>query len=270
MQALSLQLADSYIGAFGKLAGHSNTLVVPANAGDTAGMITQALGIFRNVDSASEELGSFPLALLSTLLAVFGFVGEGMKGAGASVVLHRLCVFVVTYTRRKDTRDGEGYTFFPLTLGTIHRGISSLKIFLWWTQEKRLLVCLITSSAEQRASSSTVLEPGNKLLNVQEVWTTCTCIPVCIYVHVCRHTDMSETSTTPPGYPVRAVPKTAVVYHLAISYPVQRTTRMHVYMETPLQTSSVFTWRVEGKRRARKGPGVWAWPHVGRERTRGK
>ncbi|PHJ25149.1 spfh domain band 7 family protein [Cystoisospora suis] len=52
MQALSLQLADSYIGAFGKLASHSNTLVVPANAGDTASMITQALGIFRNVDSA--------------------------------------------------------------------------------------------------------------------------------------------------------------------------------------------------------------------------
>lgn len=60
MQALSLQLADSYIGAFGKLASHSNTLVVPANAGDTASMITQALGIFRNVDSASEEMPPCP------------------------------------------------------------------------------------------------------------------------------------------------------------------------------------------------------------------
>lgn len=50
MQALSLQLADNYISAFGHLAKSSNTLVVPANAGDAASMLTQALTIFKHVD----------------------------------------------------------------------------------------------------------------------------------------------------------------------------------------------------------------------------
>ncbi|PFH33766.1 SPFH domain / Band 7 family protein [Besnoitia besnoiti] len=52
MQALSLQLADNYISAFSKLGKSCNTLVVPANAADIAGMVTQALTIFKSVDAS--------------------------------------------------------------------------------------------------------------------------------------------------------------------------------------------------------------------------
>ncbi|KAL8449938.1 hypothetical protein Emag_003499 [Eimeria magna] len=52
MQALSLQLAENYVSAFGRLAEKSNTLIVPADAADTARMLGQALGVFRAVDSS--------------------------------------------------------------------------------------------------------------------------------------------------------------------------------------------------------------------------
>lgn len=47
--AVSLRLAEQYIAAFGRLAKAGNTLVLPANAGDAAGMVAQALAVFSTV-----------------------------------------------------------------------------------------------------------------------------------------------------------------------------------------------------------------------------
>ncbi|NWR65472.1 STML2 protein, partial [Bucorvus abyssinicus] len=44
--AASLSVAEQYVSAFSKLAKDSNTLLLPANAGDVTNMVTQALGIY--------------------------------------------------------------------------------------------------------------------------------------------------------------------------------------------------------------------------------
>ena len=41
-----------YVEAFSKLAKESNTLLLPANAGDPAAMVAQALGVFGTVSKA--------------------------------------------------------------------------------------------------------------------------------------------------------------------------------------------------------------------------
>lgn len=45
--AVAMRLAEQYIRAFGAMAKQSNTLVVPANVGDAAGMVASALAIFK-------------------------------------------------------------------------------------------------------------------------------------------------------------------------------------------------------------------------------
>ena len=57
MHALSLQLAENYVTAFGRLAEGSNTLIVPADAANTAQMLGQALGVFRAVDKSGKVHG---------------------------------------------------------------------------------------------------------------------------------------------------------------------------------------------------------------------
>ncbi|XP_053304577.1 stomatin-like protein 2, mitochondrial [Spea bombifrons] len=44
--AASLTIAEQYVSAFSKLAQESNTILLPANAGDITGMVTQAMGIY--------------------------------------------------------------------------------------------------------------------------------------------------------------------------------------------------------------------------------
>jgi len=44
-EAASLKVAEQYVGAFGNLAKESNTLIVPANAADVAGMVSQAMAV---------------------------------------------------------------------------------------------------------------------------------------------------------------------------------------------------------------------------------
>lgn len=52
--AVSLQVAEKYVDAFGKLAKESNTVVVPAGLGDMGGLIASGLGIFDKIrDSKS-------------------------------------------------------------------------------------------------------------------------------------------------------------------------------------------------------------------------
>ncbi|KAL8274396.1 hypothetical protein Esti_001718 [Eimeria stiedai] len=60
MQALSLQLAENYVSAFGRLAEKSNTLIVPADAADAARMLSQALGVFRAVDTSMARAPPLP------------------------------------------------------------------------------------------------------------------------------------------------------------------------------------------------------------------
>jgi len=47
--AVAMRLAEQYIDAFRQLARNSNTLVLPASANDTAGMVAQALTVFDSI-----------------------------------------------------------------------------------------------------------------------------------------------------------------------------------------------------------------------------
>merc|ERR1719376_1417517 len=49
-QAASLAVAENYVKAFGELAKESNTLLLPANAGDVTGMVTQAMSIYKKLE----------------------------------------------------------------------------------------------------------------------------------------------------------------------------------------------------------------------------
>lgn len=45
-EAVQLRVAEQYVTSFGKLAQASNTMIVPANVADIAGMIGSAMGVF--------------------------------------------------------------------------------------------------------------------------------------------------------------------------------------------------------------------------------
>lgn len=54
-EAVSLRLADEYIKAFGNLAKHNNTMIVPSNVADVSSFIAQATSMFRNVKNNKDE-----------------------------------------------------------------------------------------------------------------------------------------------------------------------------------------------------------------------
>jgi regulator of protease activity HflC (stomatin/prohibitin superfamily) len=47
LQAVNLRVAEQYIGEFGKLAKTNNTVILPANVGDIAGMIATAMSVVK-------------------------------------------------------------------------------------------------------------------------------------------------------------------------------------------------------------------------------
>jgi len=47
--AVTLEVAEKYVAAFGNIAQKGNTMLLPSNAGDPASMVAQALGIFNTV-----------------------------------------------------------------------------------------------------------------------------------------------------------------------------------------------------------------------------
>lgn len=49
--AVSWKLAEQYINAFEKLAKENNTVILPANAGDTSSMVAQAAAIFKQLSN---------------------------------------------------------------------------------------------------------------------------------------------------------------------------------------------------------------------------
>lgn len=50
-EAISLKIAEQYVEAFGKLAKESNTIIIPSNAGDISGVISQSLSIFNAIQN---------------------------------------------------------------------------------------------------------------------------------------------------------------------------------------------------------------------------
>jgi len=55
LNAASLNVAQSYIDAFGKLAKENNTLILPANASDVTGTVASAVGIYQKI---AESVGN--------------------------------------------------------------------------------------------------------------------------------------------------------------------------------------------------------------------
>lgn len=63
--AVSLKVAEQYVGAFGKLAQEGTTVLLPANAGDAGSMVAQALSVFDAVrarPAAGESKGPWSAA----------------------------------------------------------------------------------------------------------------------------------------------------------------------------------------------------------------
>ena len=61
--AISLRIAEQYVGAFEKLAKNSTTMLLPANANDAGSMVAQAMSVFETVRASranSKELGGNP------------------------------------------------------------------------------------------------------------------------------------------------------------------------------------------------------------------
>ncbi|KAJ8954803.1 hypothetical protein NQ318_014915 [Aromia moschata] len=52
--AASLSIAEQYVRAFNKLAKTSNTLIIPANAGDVSSLVTQAMTVYSSITKAQE------------------------------------------------------------------------------------------------------------------------------------------------------------------------------------------------------------------------
>jgi regulator of protease activity HflC (stomatin/prohibitin superfamily) len=55
MNAVNLRVAEQYIGEFGKLAKENNTLIIPSNLSDVAGMVSAAVSVFKNVDTEKKS-----------------------------------------------------------------------------------------------------------------------------------------------------------------------------------------------------------------------
>lgn len=53
--AAQLRVAEQYVEAFRHLAKQANTLLLPANAGDPASMVAQALGVYKTVSSSQQQ-----------------------------------------------------------------------------------------------------------------------------------------------------------------------------------------------------------------------
>jgi regulator of protease activity HflC (stomatin/prohibitin superfamily) len=53
--AVNLMVAERYMDAFGKIAKEGNTLLLPANVGDPAGVITQAMSIFQTIQKSNNK-----------------------------------------------------------------------------------------------------------------------------------------------------------------------------------------------------------------------
>lgn len=61
MNAVNLQVAEKYVEAFANLAKQGNTLVVPANLGDMATLVTSAMSMVKSANTAGVRPAAAPL-----------------------------------------------------------------------------------------------------------------------------------------------------------------------------------------------------------------
>ena len=61
-EAVSLKIAEEYVQAFGKLAHHGTTVLMPANANDIGGTVAQALAVFDTIRSGRNAAATSALA----------------------------------------------------------------------------------------------------------------------------------------------------------------------------------------------------------------
>jgi hypothetical protein len=52
-KAVKLRIAEQYVKAFGEMAKTNNTMIVPTQPSNVAGMVATALGIYKNIDLAT-------------------------------------------------------------------------------------------------------------------------------------------------------------------------------------------------------------------------
>jgi C-terminal region of band_7 len=57
-EAVSMTVAQQYVEAFSKIAQKGNTMIVPADAGNVAAMVTQATSVFQRMAAASQPQGA--------------------------------------------------------------------------------------------------------------------------------------------------------------------------------------------------------------------
>ncbi len=57
-EAVSLNIAEKYVDAFGKLAKSSTTILLPADAGNAGGMVAQALSVFDSIREGRSDAAS--------------------------------------------------------------------------------------------------------------------------------------------------------------------------------------------------------------------
>jgi len=60
-QAASLSIAEQYIQAFGNLAKKGNTIILPANSGDVASMVTQAMSVYTSISNKTAPDSTQPV-----------------------------------------------------------------------------------------------------------------------------------------------------------------------------------------------------------------
>lgn len=55
MDAMNLRIAEAYLGEFGKLAKTNNTMIIPSNLADVAGMVSSVSRVFSEASAAKKE-----------------------------------------------------------------------------------------------------------------------------------------------------------------------------------------------------------------------
>ncbi|MCC6758577.1 MAG: paraslipin [Candidatus Omnitrophica bacterium] len=56
LEAVNLRVAENYLMQFGKLAEKNNTMIIPSNLADVAGMVASTTSVFKNVNKSVEKV----------------------------------------------------------------------------------------------------------------------------------------------------------------------------------------------------------------------
>lgn len=56
IEAVNLRIAENYLMQFGKLAEKNNTMIIPSNLSDVAGMVAATTSVFKNINKPAEKV----------------------------------------------------------------------------------------------------------------------------------------------------------------------------------------------------------------------